>query len=181
MSEQLWDFLSACAAVNDAAQDAGHPPFMASLGRETPLDSSPYVYDVQRFAEAFGGTLRRRRLLAGLLARIAMLERAGIRIDLLLVGGSFLKPECEPADIDALGIYTLTCQAEAGASALAQAAPRNRAEDLHLCPADAHPAILLKRAIYFSNLFAYSKQSGALERGIVMVVPRHTAPHRAAA
>jgi hypothetical protein len=175
MPEGVNSFLAACMTVNPAARDAGLPPFMAPLGKETPLDSSPYVYDIACFANAFAGSEHRRALLSTLLARIAALEQAGIRIDLLLVGGSFLCLGPEPRDIDALGVYTLTCDTEAGAAVLSQAIGSGDTADLHLCPADAHPAVLIKRAIYFSNTFAYDKGTGALDRGIVMVVPRRGA------
>lgn len=180
MLERVDSFLAACMTVNPAARDAGLPPFTAPLGRETPLDSSPYVYDVARFADAFAGSEQRRVLLTALLTRVAALEQAGIRVDLLLVGGSFLRLGQEPRDIDALGVYTLTCDPEAGAAALSQAMARGDMADLHLCPADAHPAVLIKRAIYFSNTFAYDKGTGALDRGIVMVVPRRAATAAAA-
>jgi hypothetical protein len=175
MPDPLDRFVSACQAVNPVAAGLAFPPFTTGLRQETPLNSSPYVYRVDELNEAFGASERRRELIATLTGRLAELERAGIRTELLLLGGSFLRVGREPGDIDGLLIYSLDPAAEAGPrdAMLERCArqPRLADVDLRLCPADCHPLVLVKRTIFFSNLFSYDRASKGLERGIVLVLP----------
>lgn len=175
MPDPLGSFVSACQAVNPVAAGLAYPPFTTGLRQETPLNSSPYVYRVDELESEFGHTPKRRRLIATLIGRLDALERAGVRAELLLLGGSFLRRDREPGDIDGLLVYSLDPGADAGerdrmlAHCLRQ--PRVDEVDLRLCPADTHPLVLVKRTIFFSNLFSYDRQSKGLERGIVLVLP----------
>jgi hypothetical protein len=175
MPDPLGAFVGACQAVNPVAAGLAYPPFTTGLKRETPLNSSPYVYRVDELEPAFGGSPRRRALVAALERRLEALNGAGIRTELLLIGGSFLRRDREPGDIDGLLVYSLDPEAEPAARdrMLAQCLRRPRVDgvDLRLCPADCHPLVLVKRTIFFSNLFSYDRQSQGLERGIVIVLP----------
>ena len=175
MPDPLGRFVSACQAVNPIAAGLAYPPFTTGLKQETPLNSSPYVYRVDELDSKFGGSPHRHRLVTTLVGRLDELERAGIRTELLLLGGSFLRRDREPGDIDGLLIYSLDPAADPQARdrMLAQChrEPRRDEVDLRLCPADCHPLVLVKRTIFFSNLFSYDRESKGLERGIVLVLP----------
>ena len=175
MPDPLGSFVSACQAVNPVAAGLAYPPFTTGLRQETPLNSSPYLYRVDELEAEFGHTAKRRRLIATLVARLDSLERAGIRNELLLLGGSFLRRGREPGDIDGLLVYSIDPAAEPAKRErmLDQCLRRPRLDDvdLRLCPADCHPLVLVKRTIFFSNLFSYDRQSKGLERGIVLVLP----------
>ena len=182
MPDPLGRFVDACQAVNPLAAGLAFPPFTTGLRQETPLNSSPYVYRVGELEAEFGGSARRRALVATLVSRLEELERAGIRTEMLLLGGSFLRRDREPGDIDGLLVYSFDPGAdpEARASLLDRChrQPRRNAVDLRLCPADCHPLVLVKRAIFFSNLFSYDRESKGLERGIVLILPSSPSPRR---
>jgi hypothetical protein len=175
MPDPLGRFVSACQAVNPVAAGLAYPPFTTGLRQETPLNSSPYVYRVDELDAEFGGSPRRRILVATLVERLEALERAGIRTEMLLLGGSFLRRDREPGDIDGLLVYSIDPAVEPSPrdAMLAQFTrePRRDDVDLRLCPADCHPLVLVKRTIFFSNLFSYDRESKGLERGIVLVLP----------
>jgi hypothetical protein len=184
MPDPLDRFVSACQAVNPVAAGLAYPPFTTGLRQETPLNSSPYVYLVDELEEAFGGSPKRQALVGTLVTRLAALQSAGIRTELLLLGGSFLRRGREPGDIDGLLIYSLDPAAdpEPRDRMLGQCLRQPRLDDvdLRLCPADCHPLVLVKRTIFFSNLFSYDRESKGLERGIVLVLPSRPVPESTA-
>ena len=87
MPDPLGRFVDACQAVNPTAAGLAFPPFTTGLRQETPLNSSPYVYRVDELEAEFGTSPHRRALTATLVARLEAFERAGIRTEMLLLGG----------------------------------------------------------------------------------------------
>lgn len=91
-----------------------------------------------------------------------------MRIEWCLVGGSFLQTRQAPKDVDALAFYEVAAPSD----------PSTRPSDhpgvdLHLCPLDTHPLVLIKRLVYFSNLFGYDRHTGRIDRGTVLVDLSH--------
>ncbi|QMW22116.1 DUF6932 family protein [Sandaracinobacteroides saxicola] len=187
MSEALERFRLACGDINATAASLGFPPFCTGLRTETPLNSAPYVVDLPGFAALLGTDERRRAMIATLEAQLAALATQGVEWRLALIGGSFLRDAAIPADIDALIFYAIDpdrlSQAKAALTRLA-AARSAACLDLSFCPVDVDPMILVKRSIFFSNLFAYDRDARSLVKGTVLLVPplpsaRRETDHRA--
>lgn len=178
MVNTLQLFARACEASNDRAAVNGHPPFTTRLGQETPLNSAPYVYTPTTFRTRFAVSDHRLHIIDTLIGVLAAFVREGVDWPFLLIGGSFLRFDREPTDLDALMVYTTdVARGEAPAHELQRfvQAPRSPLIDLRLCPADCSPMILVKRTIFFSNLFSFDRMNGMLVHGTVMLLPEEDA------
>ncbi len=92
---------------------------------------------------------------------------------MLLVGGSFIR-QGSPSDMDGLLVYSIHRDAPTGTEqSLARMfdAARRSKVDIRFCPADVHPMVLVKRVIFFSNLFGYDRATDRLVHGTVMLLP----------
>lgn len=174
MSDMVARFVDACRAANAQAADLDYPPFTSGLRTETPLNSAPYLFDMTDFRQTFGTSDRRREILGSCDKALAYLSAHGVVWRILLAGGSFVRSSAVPSDLDGLLIYTIEQHRFAEADAALRefgAAMREQPIDLRFCPADADPVVLVKRSIFFSNLFSYDRECDALVHGIVMVIP----------
>jgi len=175
VSDPLGQFVRACQTINPAASAAGFPPFMAAFQQETPLNSGPYIFDLSAFRTAFGTSPIRQTILADAQAALEVLRSEGMIWHLLLVGGSFIRQGDAPSDLDALVVYSLApTDAETIARAIhgvRDGLRRYPRVDFKFCPVDVDPIILVKRLLFFSNVFGYDKQSHTLSRGSAMIVP----------
>jgi hypothetical protein len=174
MSDLVARFVDACRATNAHAAGLDYPPFTTGLRTETPLNSAPYLFDMAGFRQTFGTCERRRAIIAGCDTALAYLGAQGVVWRMLLAGGSFVRSATTPADLDALVIYTIEPHREAQANAALKefaAAMRGEPIDFRFCPADADPIVLVKRSIFFSNLFSYDRGRDALVHGTVIVIP----------
>jgi Family of unknown function (DUF6932) len=174
MSDLVARFVEACRATNAQAAALDYPPFTSGLRTETPLNSAPFLFDMSDFRQAFGTSDRRLEILKSCDKALTYLCAHGVRWRMLLAGGSFVRPGCVPSDLDGLLIYTVdphrSAEADSGLRAFA-ATMRGERIDLRFCPADADPIVLVKRSIFFSNLFSYDRRRDALVHGTVIVIP----------
>lgn len=174
MSDPVALFASACRASNPAAAAANFPPFTTGLRTETPLNSAPYLLDLEEFDSLFATTADRIAILADLHSALNRLEAAGVVWRMLLVGGSFIRRAARPSDLDAMVLYAIDPAQGAAAREVLRgwsAAQRGMKVDLSFCPVDVDPMILVKRAIFFSNVFSYDRASDCMIHGTVMVLP----------
>ncbi|KTF69091.1 DUF6932 family protein [Sphingomonas sp. HT-1] len=179
MSDPLGHFVRACQAINPAAAAAGFPPFAAAFQNETPLNSGPYIFDLAAFGATFGTSAHRIAILADAQAALDALRSEGMGWHLLLVGGSFIREGESPSDLDALVVYSLAstdvADVERAIHAIRSHLRRFSKVDFKFCPVDVEPIILVKRLLFFSNVFGYDKDLHTLSRGSVMVVPNDVA------
>lgn len=146
------------------------PVFTKPFGEETTADSSPYLLTRNDFLGSFVFNEARRRLVSELTDCVRSASAAGVEIHYLLIGGSFVRANvAEPSDIDCLAIYSIPAQENA--EALEWVAHSSRASDchIHLCPSDSDLLVLIKRLLFFNNLFSYQKGSAELKYGTVLV------------
>ncbi len=175
VSDILNHFIETCRVHNPAAAAGGYPPFTAPFRRETPLNSAPYIFPFADFRTTFGTNARRRRIIADAEAALDALRRHGLMWHLLIVGGSFIRDEDRPSDLDALVVYALDpAMAADAAPVIAGIPPILRCHphvDFKFCPIDISPLILVKRLLFFANLFSYDKDTHAMSRGSIVVLP----------
>jgi hypothetical protein len=166
--------VEACRATNAQAAALDYPPFTTGLRTETPLNSAPYLFGMSDFRETFGTCERRLEILGSCDKALAYLGAHGVVWRMLLAGGSFVRSGSMPSDLDGLVIYTVerdrSAEADAGLRGFA-AAMRGERIDFRFCPADADPIVLVKRSIFFSNLFSYDRGRDALVHGTVTIIP----------
>ena len=174
MPDATGRFVDACRAANARAASLDFPPFTTGLRTETPLNSAPYIFDLPSFRQTFGSSTRRLAIIESFVQALDHLAACGAAWRMVLVGGSFIRPGPDPSDLDGLVVYDID-PARAGAAGCAlqgfAAMTRSWPIDLRLCPADAGPLILVKRSIFFSNLFSYDRQCDRLVRGTLILIP----------
>ena len=153
------------------------PLFGAQFGQETVLNSSPYVLSYADFCRAYGNDQHRMALIESLDRKLKLAAGLGLIIDLILIGGSFLRLEEVPRDIDGLGFYHI--QSDLNVDEIIycfEHSNQNINCDLKICPVDCGIAIIIKRAIFFSNIFSYDKKDEILKFGTLLVDTRALMP-----
>jgi hypothetical protein len=118
------------------------------------------MLDFAQFTRLFGGTARRDGLLAALRARLEKLNCAGLEPLCLLVGGSFVRRDAEPGDLDGLLVYRVRSGTEP-ASIIPLLGERVPELDLRYAPGDAGPHILMKMSCFFHTLYQSRDRDGA--------------------
>lgn len=153
------------------------PLFGGKFGQETVLNSSPYVLSYADFCRAYGNDQHRLALVESLGRKLKFAAGLGLIIDLVLIGGSFLRLNEIPRDIDGLGFYYIQGDLDVE-KILHQFESNNRNIncDLKICPVDCGTAIIVKRAIFFSNIFSYDKTDEILKFGTLLVDTRALMP-----
>lgn len=174
MSDRLHGFLSSCQEGNARAARANYPLLAAPFRSETPLNSAPYVMSIDGFRRTFAYNRHRRLIVEDWEAALAKLGELGIVWQVILIGGSFIRAGDSPSDLDGLVVYTADPMrpegVDAGLAAYARTTRQSRV-DFKFCPADVHPALLIKRLSFFTSLFGYDRSSGAIVHGTIMVLP----------
>lgn len=174
MHNPLAAFVDACRQNNGAAAALDYQPFAAPFRSETPLNSAPYMFTLAEFRATFGHNAYRARIIDDAEIALAELTASGIAWQIVLVGGSFIRAGATPSDLDGLVVYTVDPHGAAtngmGLAACLKAAGSLRV-DFKFCPADVHPAILIKRTSFFTSLFGYDRDTAALIHGTIMIVP----------
>lgn len=158
----------------DEALARGLPPFPRPVSQCNAFNATPYVVSMARFVETYGNSPRRSGLLDALRDLLSDAESAGVKMQAMLVGGSFLVPaQAAPRDLDAVLFYTL--DADATESGQALLALRERAlqqkVDVRFVPYDADPIVTLKACAFFSLLYSRTRQSAEISRGVVLIHP----------
>ena len=153
------------------------PMFGKQFGQETVLNSSPYVLSYTDFRGVYGNDQQRLALIDALQSKLKFAGGLGLIIDLVLIGGSFLRLEETPRDIDGLGFYHI--QDRVNVEEVIEKFENNDRHlncDLKICPVDCGTAVIIKRAIFFSNIFSYDKKDGILKFGTLLVDTRSLMP-----
>lgn len=165
------------------AADAGHPPFTAEFEGETPRNSGPPIYHPAGFRSTFGTDARRRRIIAASQSALDALTRHGLVWHFVLVGGSFIRPAGHPAGLDGLIVHSLGTDDIAATDRIVRGIPalmRRYADiDFRFCPVDIDPVVLIKRLLFFADLFGFDKETENPWRGSVMVIPHRQEPDAA--
>jgi len=158
------------AAIEAGLPDLGHVPlFSTGYGTETALNSAPFLLTLDQFRAHFGHTPSRLALVDDFAAALGAIRAIGCTPVAAMIGGSMLRAAEAPNDLDCLLFYEI---AAADPDAVVDALPALLAQggsDIKLCPVDAGLPTLLKRAIFFSHLFAYDRASGTLAFGTILI------------
>lgn len=165
-------FAAAAYACFEEAAGKGFPAFLTPVAESSPINATPYLSSYASFRGAAAKWPGRSALLDRLEQVRAASERHGVKIEAILIGGSFtelVKPA--PADIDCIMFYRRahpgeTVQAK-GLAELRRHAKR-RHVDVRFLPLDADPLALVKSLCYFTILF--SKDKHATDQTDVRVV-----------
>ena len=129
------------------------PMFGKQFGQETVLNSSPYVLSYTDFCGVYGNDQHRLALIDELESKLKFAGGLGLIIDLVLIGGSFLRLEETPRDIDGLGFYYIQdCENVEQVIVKFENNDDRTNCDLKICPVDCGTAVIVKRAIFFSNI-----------------------------
>lgn len=172
MQKQLSHALQSAASGSGAFEQDRLPIFPRAIKECTTADSSPYLCPADAFSRRYGFNAHRRQLIDQLATFTAQSFAVGVKIGALLIGGSFLDRSIAlPRDIDCLVYYRIDAPAEEVDSIITRwNALRHRFPlDVKLCPIDAGPLTIIKRSIFFSNLFSIDKATLVLGRGTILV------------
>ena len=146
------------------------PMFGKQFGQETVFNSSPYVLSYTDFRAVYGNDQHRLALIDALEGKLKFAGTLGLIIDLVLIGGSFLRLEETPRDIDGLGFYHIQdCVNVETVIEKFENNDHHLSCDLKICPVDCGAAVIVKRAIFFSNIFSYDKKDEILKFGTLLV------------
>jgi hypothetical protein len=163
----------ASGAVKSGALDQLRLPIFPQAIKEcTTANSSPYLCSMDDFGRRYGTSQHRTDLINRLAEFVEGSRGIGVHISALLIGGSFIdRTVGQPADIDCLAFYGIEVDDHAVDSIICRWSQFRRRFplDVKLCPADAGPITIIKRAIFFSNLFSIDKSSLVLGRGTILV------------
>lgn len=172
MQKQLSRALARGASGSGAFEQPRLPIFPRAIKECTTADSSPYLCSVDELTRRYGFNPHRLHLIDQLASFAGQSYDIGVKIGALLIGGSFLDQSIDqPRDIDCLVYYRIDAQADAVDAIISQwnALRRGFPLDVKLCPTDAGPLTIIKRSIFFSNLFSIDKATLVLERGTILV------------
>lgn len=153
------------------------PVFGAQFGQETVLNSSPYVLSYDKFCQIYRQDDNRLMLLDILENKLKYASSLGLIIDIILVGGSFIRIDETPKDIDILGFYYIETNKDPEKTLRQFELDQDILHcDLKICPIDCGIAVILKRALFFSNIFSYDKKDKTLKFGTLLVDTRSLMP-----
>lgn len=154
----------------EQASARGFPPWLGPIAAATPLNATPYVAALTSLRS--GNVLAHRsRLVVALVAALDELRSRSVMPVAALIGGSVLDAAPEPGDLDCVIFYAMKAGDEAPVGWLkeAQSAWRSRGLDARLIPADTDPLMLIKATSFFTSLYARTKTSDRLTRGLVLI------------
>ncbi len=135
------------------------PALLAPTSAPVLARSSPHVMRLDAFRGRFGGSARRRELIAKLEAELGHLRSNGIAISCLLVGGGFVRHGEAPGDLDALVVYALDAGSDVEAAGLLL---KRKVDglDLRYVPGDVGPALLIRMSCFFHTLYQSRDRHG---------------------
>lgn len=154
------------AHYNEAA-GLGFPAFLRSIEDSTPINATPYVIGWSQFAQQ-AMPPPKRALLDVLGQALERLPEIGLKPEVLLVGGSFLRSDAAPNDLDCALFYSGLAAAGADLGAW-QRARRMEGLDLRLMPIEMDSVMVLKTAIFFAVLYTVSRSGASPPHGVVLV------------
>lgn len=148
------------------ASKRGFPAFLEPIALSNPMNSGPYVASLSSI-KAYCLKGRRSHLLNDLLALLEKVEAYGRQPVMLMLGGSFIRWDLEPNDLDCVVFYT---NSKACASEEHGPAPRvAHGLDIRMVPLDVAPLTAAKFIAYFSLLYSQSRAGSGEPRGCILV------------
>lgn len=167
-AEQLLEQLS---ADYGSAAKIGFPLFPQAIESSTPLNSSPYAISYDHFLRGETVTCARRATLISSFAEVvSRLPTAGIVPVAAIVGGSYLRLDREPRDLDCVIFYRRSVESRPSVSIQhIQNEFKSVDIDARLVPFDASPTLVLKAAMFFGCLYAVDRASGGSSHGCVLI------------
>lgn len=160
-------------SLAQAGENERSPDFFALLapaGAPVLMDSSPHMISFAAFARLFGGSPRRRELLAALDSELRLLKEQGVDPLCLLVGGGFVRDGASPGDLDALVAYALAPGSTVDVTRLL--AGRDTGDlDLRFVPGDVGPLLLMKMSCFFHTLYQ-SRDRGGDQASFIVTIGR---------
>ena len=151
---------------------AGFPVLGTSEHRSTLFNSTPYVVAYAEFVQRAATWPGRADLVGALQECYSHAQAAGVVVDAMLIGGSFLDLEGEPPrDIDGVWLYRSAHGRGNDVEHLVALQKRFKAHsvDVRFVPLDSDPILLLKAVSFFSILYTKRKGEMAHSRGLLLV------------
>lgn len=148
------------------ASERGFPAFLEPVALSNPMNSGPYVASLSSL-KSHCSQGRRFDLFNDLISLLEKLEACGRQPVVLMLGGSFIRWDSEPNDLDCVVFYTSSAPCLASEDAPAPQASRGL--DVRLVPIDVAPVTATKCIAYFSILYSQSRAGPGEPRGCVLV------------
>lgn len=150
------------------AAGSGFPAFLGDVSDSNPINSTPYVVGLGDFlSEPL--PMAKLALRDTLSAALAKLPGFGLQAEIVLIGGSFLRLDAEPRDLDCVVYYSRSGEI-AGDLPAWQAEQKSRGLDLRLIPLEMDPVMVLKTALFFGALYGADRgEAQGVRRGLVLV------------
>ncbi|HWU76269.1 MAG TPA: hypothetical protein VN043_07180, partial [Rhodanobacter sp.] len=138
----------------------------------TPVNSTPYLIGLRDFLIKARQWTGRKELIDSLEFMLDSVESLGVKIDFILIGGSFTAlSNCAPRDLDAVWLYRVFDINRFEPSKLRdfQACGKTNSLDIRLIPIDADPVIFIKSISFFSVLYSKKEGDMTLSRALILV------------
>lgn len=160
------------AVLVERASRSGFPCFLHAVEESFPFNTAPFLVRWSEF-ERLAKPGRRLELLFAMESLLRDLRR-WIHIDCMMIGGSFIRAQCEsPGDLDIIIFYRAhaidPCPATLVLRDIIRAASR-QGIDARLVPLDGPPAITVKLIAFFSILYTTSRDD-PVRPGMIIVEP----------
>jgi hypothetical protein len=165
---RLGDLMREMHRLSSVAASRGYPAFLFGETASTPTNATPYVADLGQLQA--GGLLCSGQHLADTLVK-ALVELAGMGIQpqAVLIGGSALKPERLPKDLDCVVFYKGTPSSSHMSISDWLVSMRKCALDIRLVPIDGDPILALKSALFFGALYGRHRGQTDPGKGLLLV------------
>ena len=137
------------------------PVFLTCVSDSTYYSASPYIIPLSKLQNDYGNSRHRRRLIIELRRFLISLEQSGRLVRAIMLGGSFLRPEIEPRDIDVVILYSAS-------SEVGPVPSMNAGVDASCYPMDATLTLTIKAIAFHSLLFSQDR-SGGPSKGFVLL------------
>lgn len=165
--------LARTEACFDTALTADLPPFPMHPRDSTPVNATPYLLRYSRFRTQAGGWAGRDGLLVELDAVLAAVRRLTLKVEAILLGGSFTELHKGVIDdLDCLIFYRAGRSGEGGGTvelAALQRDAKGRGIDARFVPLDGDPLALIKLTSYFTILYSKHKDRHEIVRALLLL------------
>ncbi|QJI30074.1 hypothetical protein HKK55_15660 [Pseudomonas sp. ADAK18] len=150
------------------AKSVDFPAFLGDKTTCTPFNATPYITHLSTFLQEH--VEHTRRLFATRLnAAIMALDEAGICVEIVLVGGSFLDSKVIPGDLDCVLFYSLKNEQTTLDLQQWQLQRKGEGLDARLIPMDTSPLLTLKAALFFAVLYTQRKNLEGIPTGLILI------------
>lgn len=149
------------------AAGLGFPAFIGDISESNPINATPYVVGLGEFlSESLPPA--KRALRDALSAALGMLPNLGLQAEIIMIGGSFLRRDSKPRDLDCVVFYSRPGDLTGDVAAW-QAQQKPLGLDLRLIPIEMDPVMVLKTALFFGALYGIDRGGTQVMNGVVLV------------